>query len=218
MNHTMKLLGLGTLATCIFIACGGGNGSDGATQSEGERTSLSDAVNGVKNLDNLQDGATKMETMQAELKNIPKLSSEDLKAFFSEELNGWKRTAYSGGNQAYGVNVASGNAVYDAGDKELMLNLTDGAGETGAAIVSLAAMGLAMDSEKDTDYDVSKNEVVNGLRASTRETKPQQEGNVIDSDISFIYKDRYLIKIEGDGFTLNELKEVVGKLDYSVLK
>ncbi|WDF70764.1 hypothetical protein PQ465_10390 [Sphingobacterium oryzagri] len=216
MKQRVKLLALSTLAVALFVNCTNRSGSDNGTENSTlDSNSLSNT--GVNNAD-LEDETTKMEALQATLKNVPPLSGEEVASFFPEELNGWSRTAYSGGAQAYGVKVASGNAVYDAGDKELMLHLTDGAGETGAAIVSLAAMGLAMDSEKDTDYDISKNESVHGFRASTRETKPQQAGNVVDSDINFVYKDRYLIKLEGDGFSLDELKDLVGKLDYSALK
>ncbi len=217
MMNVSKFAWVMTLSTSLFVACSGNKEKGQSEQADtAEGTSV---VQGLGNLGNLQDGASKMEEMQAQLKNITKLSNEELKAFFPENLNGWRRSAYSGGNQAYGVDVASGNAVYEAqDDKELMLTLTDGAGETGAAVVSLMAMGLTMDSEKDSDYEVTKNEDVHGYRASTRETKPQQEGSVVDSDITFIYKDRYLVKLEGDGFKLNELKDLVGKLNFSALK
>ncbi|MFD2969014.1 hypothetical protein [Sphingobacterium bambusae] len=217
MMNVSKFAWVMTLSTSLFVACSGGKGTG---QSEQEDTQEgTSVVEGLGNLGNLQDGASKMEEMQAQLKNVTKLSNEELKAFFPENLNGWRRSAYSGGNQAYGVDVASGNAVYEAqDDKELMLTLTDGAGETGAAVVSLMAMGLTMDSEKDSDYEVTKNEDVHGYRASTRETKPQQEGSIVDSDITFIYKDRYLVKLEGDGFKLDELKDLVGKLNFSALK
>lgn len=217
MRSTIKIVTLGLLISCIFIRCNGARNTDGEV-SEEKTQPRSGALDSIKNLNNLEDEASKMEAMQAALKNLPKLSAEELKAFFPDELNGWKRTAYAGGDQAFGVNVSSGDAVYDAGDKELMLHLTDGAGETGAAIVSLAAMRHAMESEKESAYDVSKNEEINGVRAATRETKPQQEGNVIDADINFVYKDRYLIKLEGDGFSLDELKDVVRTLDYRALK
>lgn len=217
MMNVSKFAWVMTLSTSLFVACSG-NKEKGQSE-QADTAEGASVVQGLGNLGNLQDGASKMEEMQAQLKNITKLSNEELKAFFPENLNGWRRSAYSGGNQAYGVDVASGNAVYEAqDDKELMLTLTDGAGETGAAVVSLMAMGLTMDSEKDSDYEVTKNEDVHGYRASTRETKPQQEGSVVDSDITFIYKDRYLVKLEGDGFKLNELKDLVGKLNFSALK
>jgi len=216
MTRVSKFAWILTLSTSMLVACNGGKGSAESNEETDQSTKQVDAVG---SLDNLQDGASKMEAMQAELKNITKLTNEELKAFFPENLNGWRRSAYSGSNQAYGVDVASGNAVYEApDDKELMLTLTDGAGETGAAVVSLMAMSLTMDSEKDSAYEMTKNEDVQGYKAATRETKPQQEGSVVDSDITFIYKERYLIKLEGDGFKLDELKDLVGKLNFAVLK
>ncbi|TDS12876.1 hypothetical protein [Sphingobacterium paludis] len=210
MIQVSKLAWTMALSTSMLIACNGGRES---TQDQHDSTTR------INTTGNLQDGASKMEEVQAKLKNITKLTNEELKAFFPEDLNGWRRAAYSGGNQAYGVDVASGQAVYEApDDKELMLTLTDGAGETGAAVVSLMAMSLTMDAEKDSEYEVTKNKDVQGYRASTRETKPQQEGSVVDSDITFVYKDRYLVKLEGDGFKLDELKDIVGKLNLSVLQ
>ncbi|WP_437919518.1 hypothetical protein [Sphingobacterium sp. LRF_L2] len=219
MKHHLKLLLALAVSGIFMIGCGTNNSENDGGRSNDENTSAaSDIVSGVKNLDNLKDGASKMEAMQNQLKNATKLNTEELKAFFPETFNGWRRIGYSGGSQLYGVDVATASAVYDAGEKELHISLTDGAGEAGAAIVSLMAMGLAMDSEKESEYDKEKNEVIGGHRAATRESKIQQEGDVVDSEISFIHNDRYLIKLDGDGFPLTDLKEIVGKIDYNILK
>lgn len=217
MRKQFKYAWVLALSTTMLLGCNAGSESKDSDQEDAGRNMSAAKDSG--SLDSMQDGAAQMELQQANLKKLTKMSNEEVESFFPETLNGWRRSAYAGGNQAYGVDVASGYAVYEAqDDKELMLTLTDGAGETGAAIVSLMAMGLTMESEKESEYEVTKNEHVHGFRAATRETKPKQEGNVVDSDIAFIYKDRYLIKLQGDGFKLDELKDIVTKLPIEVLK
>lgn len=170
-----------------------------------------DIMSTVKNLNELKNSANKIEEVQAKLSQAVPISNDALRQFFPETLNGWRRTEYAAGNPLYTVELTEGRAIYAEGEKEIGLQLTDGAGEMGSSIVSLAAAGLLSDFEKETAYDITKHEKVNGIVAATKETK-NHENQPQEASITFVYHDRYLVKLEGTGVTLAELKKIVPAL------
>ncbi len=208
------ILGLGLLVA----SCGNSKSSEGSEDTKEKEAGISDVVKGVSNLDNLSDGAKKLEDLQAKLKSEKPLSSEELKAFLPESLDGLKRTSYSGGSM-YGAEVVSGEATYTVDNqKEIKVNIIDGAGETASAIVGLAQMGFMVDSEKITDTEIEKTGEFEGKRAKTTDSKGVEGSTAKSSEISYLEKDRYLITLRGNGYSLDELKGFLTKLNLSALK
>lgn len=208
------LLGVGILVA----SCGNSKSGDGAESDKEQSTGISDVVKSVSNLDNLNDGAKKLEELQAKLKSEKPLSSDELKAFLPESLDGLKRTSYSAGS-VYGAGVISGEATYTADpQKDIKVSVLDGAGETASAIVGLAQMGFMMDSEKITDNETEKTGEFEGKRAKTTDTKGVEGSVSKSSEISYLEKERYLITVRGNGYSLDELKGFLGKLNVSALK
>ncbi|MGJ1403170.1 hypothetical protein [Sphingobacterium siyangense] len=208
------LLGLGLLVA----SCGNSKSSEGSEDAKEKEAGISDVVKGVSNLDNLNDGAKKLEDLQAKLKSEKPLSSEELKAFLPESLDGLKRTSYSVGSM-YGAEVVSGEATYTVDNqKEIKVNIIDGAGETASAIVGLAQMGFMVDSEKITDTEIEKTGEFEGKRAKTTDSKGVEGSTAKNSEISYLEKDRYLITLRGNGYSLDELKGFLPKLNLSALK
>ncbi|GAA0884040.1 hypothetical protein [Sphingobacterium siyangense] len=208
------LLGLGFLVA----SCGNSKSSEGGEDAKEKEAGISDVVKGVSNLGNLSDGAKKLEDLQAKLKSEKPLSSEELKAFLPESLDGLKRTSYSGGSM-YGAEVVSGEATYTVDNqKEIKVNIIDGAGETASAIVGLAQMGFMVDSEKITDTEIEKTGEFEGKRAKTTDSKGVEGSTEKSSEISYLEKDRYLITLRGNGYSLDELKGFLAKLNLSALK
>lgn len=200
------------LGSLFFLAsCGGENKSNEGNNDEG--TSLSDVVKGVSNLDNLGDAAKTMEDLQSKLKTETPVSAAVLKEFLPETFEGLKRTSYSSGN------LTSAEAVYTVNDqKDLKISVTDGAGEAGSAIVGLSQMTFMMDNEQISDTEVERTGLFEGRRASTKERKAVENSTNQSADITFIEKDRFLIQINGNGYSLDELKGVINKLNFSILK
>lgn len=208
------LLGLGLLVA----SCGNSKSSEGGEDAKEKEAGISDVVKGVSNLGNLSDGAKKLEDLQAKLKSEKPLSSEELKAFLPESLDGLKRTSYSVGSM-YGAEVVSGEATYTVDNqKEIKVNIIDGAGETASAIVGLAQMGFMVDSEKITDTEIEKTGEFEGKRAKTTDSKGVEGSTAKSSEISYLEKDRYLITLRGNGYSLDELKGFLTKLNLSALK
>ncbi|MCS4227828.1 hypothetical protein [Sphingobacterium sp. BIGb0165] len=219
MKRQLSVMSLLLGAAILITSCGNSNESkDGAGDDNETSTGISDVVKGVSNLDNLTDGAKKMEELQTKLKSEKPLSSDELKAFLPESLDGLKRTSYSAGSM-YGVSVVSGDATYTVDDqKDIKISIIDGAGETASAIVSLAQMGFMVDSENITDTEVEKTGDFEGKRAKTMDNKGVEGSTPKSSEISYLEKDRYLITLRGNGYSLDELKAFMGKLNVNALK
>lgn len=106
-------------------------------------------------------------------------------------------------------------AEYGDDNKNVKISILDGAGETGSAVVSLMAMTLSMDAESESNGTKSKTTEINGLRAITEDTK---SGESISSSIKYLYKDRYSIGLDGQGYSLSELETYMKALHTSALK
>lgn len=191
----------------FMVACGNSN-------KEEKSTGVGSVVEGVSNLSKMSNAAEKMEEQTNALKKMTPLSNEELKAVVPETLAGLPRKSFSAG--ALGATgLSSIDATYGDDSKYVKVGVMDGAGETGSALVSLMAMTLSMDSESESDGTKTKTTTVNGIRSVTEETKTDQSTR---SSIKYLYKNRYSISLDGEGYTLEELGAFMKGLNTSALK
>jgi hypothetical protein len=155
-----------------------------------------------------------MEELANALKKLTPLTNEELKLAAPETLNGLKRKSYTAGVFA-GSGMSSIEAEYGDDTKDVKINIMDGAGESGSALVSLMAMTLNMDTESESNGTITKTANINGIRAITEDTKSDQS---VRSSIKYIYKDRYSISLDGTGYTLQELEQFMKNINASTLK
>jgi hypothetical protein len=206
LNKTML-----AVAILFMLSCSNSPKKEAEEQSG---TSISKAVEGVGNLSKLSKSAEKMEALTAKLKNLTPVSKDELKAVVPENIGDFKRKSYSAGNSVADIN--SVQAEYSKGDeKRISINILDGAGESGSAIVALMAMGLSVDSESEENGTVTKNIEVDGVRYSTEDTKTESR---VGSSIKFLHNDRYDVTLTGEGYNLSELQAFLKSLDLSSLK
>eukprot|EP01132_Coremiostelium_polycephalum_P009868 gene9868-12102_t len=73
------------------------------------------------------------------------------------------------------------------------------------------------DDNKNSESNGTKSKTteINGLRAITEDTK---SGESISSSIKYLYKDRYSIGLDGQGYSLSELETYMKALHTSALK
>lgn len=220
MKSYFKIISTLTLSAVLLSACGGNKKSEDGDTSTEEKGGIADVVSGVKNLNNLTDGAAKMEEVQKKLKGLAPLSNEELKAFFPETLEGLKRTSISVGNGEMYGNIATGNATYsDEAGKEITVKLMDGAGELGSGVISLLVLGYQVESESENGNRVEKTGEFNGKRSKTEESKENDgTADYFVSSVSFLEKDRYNVELRGQHFSLSELQKAMDKLNYAALK
>lgn len=173
-------------------------------------------VENVGNLSKMSGAADKMEELGKKLKGLTPLTNAELKAVVPETLNGLKRKSFSAGGAAVsGVSTIDAEYGVDDNSKTIKVMIMDGAGETGSAVISLLSMTLSMDTESEADGKVTKTTEINGVRTQTEDSKSEQSAN---SSIKFLYKDRYSVSLDGNGYSLSELESFRKALDLSVLK
>ncbi len=140
-----------------------------------------------------------------ELKKLPPLTSDQLKAMLPEEYMGMKRTNFSA-NSSIGTSTANATYSNDEG-KRLKIELIDCAGEGGAGIYSMRYMTL-WDFQQEDDYGYQKTVDFNGQKAIEKYTKSNEEYG-----LTYIAKDRLLVNIEGEKMSLDEVKDAAKNLN-----
>ena len=185
-------------------------------KTEEKSGGITDIVSGVKNYSNLSKSMSDVTKNIEVLKKTTPLSNDELKAILPENLLGLKRSEFSVGDASM-MNLSSAEAKYknEDGSKSMTLEIMDGAGETGSAMVSILMMGLNMNKEKQTETGFEKTTEIDGMKALVSEEKREDK---VSSKIQIIAKTRYLLTISGRGFSYEELSKAVGEINTSALK
>ena len=205
----MKKLIMAT-AVLLLVACS----KEEKVQKE-ESGGLSDLISSTKDYSKMSSSMEEVTKNIEKLKNVEPLTNDQLKAFLPEQLLGLKRTELSVGDNSM-MNLSTAESKYSDGDKkEIKLEIIDGAGETGSAIVSIMIMGLNVNKEKTTESGFEKSTEINGVKSIVSEDK---NGDKIQSKIQTVLKNRYLVTLSADGFSYEELKTALDELNSSALK
>lgn len=204
----MKNLMMSVLALSL-ISC-----SKNEAKTEEKSGGLSELVSNAKNYSKVSSSVNNMTKNIETLKNLTPLTNEELKKVLPETLLGLKRVELSVGDASM-MNLVSAEAKYKDENKRVELQIMDGAGETGSAMVSILMMGINVDKEKITETGFEKSAEINGMKAIVSEDK---NGESINSKIQMIAKNRYLMTLTGTGVSYEELKSALGEINMSGLK
>jgi len=205
------------LSSSLFFACGNSNKSneDGETEEPGVIESLSNAGEAVKSLSGLEKAMKDVEAQTNALKGKTPVNNDDLKNLLPETLDGLKRKSIRvGESSALGISSADATYENEDGSKTLDVSIMDGAGEAASAITGLAFYGFNTDSEEISDDRTEKTTDYKGQRAKLTESKYNEEQT---STIEWIHKKRYLMKLEGKGYTLDQVGNLMENLALSNL-
>lgn len=205
----MKKLMLSAAALVLFCC------SKEESKQEAKSGGLSDVVSNVKNYSKINSSVQDVSKNIETLKKMTPLTNEELKALLPEEILGLKRKELSVGDNAM-MQLASAEAKYSDGDqKKIKLEIMDGAGETGSAMVSILTMSFNMNKEKITETGYEKTAEINGNKAIIKENSGE---NYVNSSIQMVAKNRYLITLTGDGISYDDLEKALNQLKLSQLK
>ena len=205
----MKKLMIAT-AVLMLVTC-----SKEEKVKEEKSGGLSEMITTAKNYNKVSSSMQDVTKNIENLKNIPPLTNDELKAVLPEQLLGLKRRELSVGDNAM-MNLSTAEAKYaDDNNKRIKVEIIDGAGETGSAMVSIMMIGLNVNKEKTTETGFEKSTEINGVKSIVSEDK---NGDRINSKIQTVLKNRYLLTLNADGFTYNELQKSLGELNMSALK
>lgn len=207
----LKHFFIGVIIGGMLISCGGNKSSDG---EESGSVGISDAIGGLRNLEKAGDAAKNWEKIQEKLASETPRSNDEIKALFPENLAGMSRKSFSVGDaQMMGVN--GGEAKYsNDDDKSVEVSIMDGAGEMGSSMVAMYAITLAMETEEETETGYSKTTKFNGNRATVKENT--YDGRV-DSEITTLVDERYIVSLDGSGLSLKELEKMFNELNLKSL-
>ncbi len=176
---------------------------------------LSDLVSTAKNYSKINSSMQDVGKNIENLKALTPLTNDELKAVLPEIILGLKRKELSVGDNAM-MNLSTAEAKYaDEEGKRVKVEIVDGAGETGSAMVSIMMMGLNVNKEKTTETGFEKSVEINGVKSIVSENK---NGEDIDSKIQTVLKNRYLVTLTADGFTYEQLKSALTTLNNAALK
>ena len=205
-------------ALMMMVSCGGGvsQGEQQQSNSDDEKTSLGEAVSALGGLKKMADQADDMGSLQKKLSKMQPVSNETLKKVLPETLMGMKRTKYSiNSNEMFG-NLLMGSATYTKDDDhDIELSITDGAGETGSSVLMLAIWGLRADMEEETESGFTKTIEKDGRHIKVKQKK---QGDNVRSELTTAIRDRFLVKLDGNNFTVDELQKAYDALDFGALE
>jgi hypothetical protein len=166
------------------------------------------------NLSKLQQAANTVANSAARAQsgsNPAGIATDTLKKFLPDSLGGLTRQEYSGaGGQLAGLGASAVEGKYGTGDKRVTLDVTD-MGEMGA----LASLGsvLGVNGDKETPTSYTKVREVDGRTLIEDYDRDTHHGSY-----SVIAGSRFLVKAEGYGVSMDELKAAVGEVDLKALE
>lgn len=144
---------------------------------------------------------------------VEALAPEQLKPFVPETLDGMPRSDYSvERNSAMGLQIAEAKASYrdDANDKWLNLEITDMGSTKGFAALAGWAM-VESEQESDTGYE-------RVYRKDGRMVHEQYDNESKNGTYGVIVGERFNVEVQGEGYTMDQLKDIADDLDLKGLE
>ncbi len=134
-----------------------------------------------------------------------------LKELLPEELPGMKREGTSGeSNSAMGISASKATAEYSGdGDKHITVEITDMGSLSG-----LAGLAVKFDPnlDKETDAGYERTTHVDGQLMHEQYDSSDHSG-----EVEFIAGNRFAIAVKGSNVSMDELTEILKKVDYQKL-
>jgi hypothetical protein len=152
----------------------------------------------------MQETANKAE----ELKKLPPLSIDQVKALIPNELLGMPRTSFDA-NSAAGYATAKGTYKGD-GDKELNVEIIDCAGEMGSLIYNTRFFAF-WNYQHEDDNGYEKTIDFNGGKAVEKYTKSSES-----YELTSFSSDRFIVHVDGEKIPLDDIKKVAKDLNLKV--
>ncbi len=152
--------------------------------------------------------ATDMAKALEAMKNLPALSTDQLKAMLPETLLDMKRSGFSV-NSGMGFGVAEADYKNEDDSKRFRVQIFDCAGTAGAAYYSMMYWGFNMEQEDDNGY--KKTVTFNGNKAVESYEKNSDQYSLL-----FPASNRLLVQVEGDNTGLDAVKQAANSLNLKV--
>lgn len=189
-------------AACLLTACNSNKSKEPAATDDKSKDKPTTEVS----TDNTgQNPAEEIQKRLEQMKKMPALSTDQIKAMLPEELAGMKRSSFNAQSMmGYGI----GEAKYKSDDgKQLNLMVYDCVGEAGAGLYNMMYWG-AMNMESQDENGYKKSVSFNGGKAIETYEKSQDKYSLL-----FTSGDRLLVNVEGEKTGLDAVKQAAGSLN-----
>ena len=190
-------------AALMMAACSGSTKKE-ETKEDGTTTTTTteESSSSSTTTANVNDSEKRIE----ELKKIPPLTNEEMKALFPPEVMGMKRKSFSV-NSAMGY--ASGEATYEKDDTtRYKVSVFDCAGEAGSGFYGMKVLaGMNMEREDDNGYEKTIN--FKGSKAWESYRKGNNEYT-----LNFLDNERFWVAFEGENTGLDNLKAFANSFNF----
>src|SRR5690625_2713008 len=203
----------------LIISCGKSKAEKAKEKENPKKEStfkkIGKALNKAKSAKNIASDMEDLQDNIEKLREMEPISNADLKEFFTKKLAGLDRKSFSVSDSQSFIDITQGKATYSDDDHEIKITVTDGAGEGGAAIVPTAMIVLRRNTESETENGFSKTTTKDGRHMKIEQNKNRDR---IDSSMEFEVDNRFLVKLEGQNYSADQLEKVYKELEYDILK
>ena len=213
---------LGIVAMCVLAVALGGCGKKGDQKQSSQSPQPAQATKTQASAGDAAPDFAKMAEQNRQAlaeanqgKVIEAVSGATLKELLPAELPGMKRTSASGErNQSMGIDISNAEGRYEATDGQgarVMIKFTDVGNMSGQVRLGMASWAMAQYS-RETDTGYEKTTTFNGYKAFEKYNTQDKEGTV-----SVWVADRFIVQVDGNGVTMDTLKQMLGKVDLKKL-
>jgi hypothetical protein len=189
----------------LFSSCGSKQ-----EEKEQEEEKADEAKSPVDALQAFADKAKEMGNREA----VDPIDFRKLKELLPEKVSGLSRTEATGEKSgAMGFTVSTAAGKYSGGDggESIDIEIIDTGGIAGVSTMTLAAWSIAeIDKETATGYE--KTTKIDGYKSFEKYDNQNKSG-----ELNILVADRYLVNVDGNNVTIDQLKGVLKDIDLSKL-
>jgi hypothetical protein len=192
------------LAAALMLHSCGGKKEDHTEEAKEESKSSIDA------LQEFADKAKELGNREA----VDPIDFRKLKEFLPEKTGGLDRTEATGEKSgAMGFTVSTAEGKYKGDDNtSIDIEIIDTGGIAGVSTMTLAAWSMAeIDKETTTGYE--KTTKIEGFKAFEKYDNESKSG-----ELNVLVGERYLINVEGDNVSIEQLRDCLKDIDLDKLK
>ena len=216
-KHLIKLTGFVIVALFCW-SCGGSSENTNEYSNE-EKSNEEEMVDDeIENPQQAMQQAMKEIEKAVEETGMGKVEPVDfrtLKDLLPESVAGIDRTNSEGEKSgAMGIKISKAEARYDADGKRIDITITDmGSMSAGGMGGMFAAGWLMAEIDRESDKEYEKTTTYNGHKAFEKYNYDRKRG-----EISVMVAGRFLVNVEGDDVSMDDIKEALEEIDLDDLE
>ena len=222
MIRELKFLFLITSITILTWSCGGSSSENSSEEYNDSEESTSDTKSLEEKIKEnpaaaMKEAMKEMEKAVEEsgMNNVEPVDFRKLKDLLPDEVAGIEKTKSQGEKSgAMGIKMSKAEANYEEDEKQIDITITDMGFMSAGGLGGFMSMGWLMaeiDRESDTEYE--KTTSFNGHKGFEKYNYERKRG-----ELSIMIADRFLVQIEGDKVSMDDMKDAMDDLDLDELE